>query len=333
MRAAVIESANEPLVLKDLPVPEPGPGQVRIAIRASGICGTDLHVWHGLFPVELPIVPGHEPVGIVDAIGDGVRSVRPGDRVGVSWAQRGCGTCPMCQKLKAKYCEESITWANLGGGHQEFMLAEETGCTLIPDAVSFEVAAPLFCAGFTVVSGYRNARPRPGDRVAVIGIGGLGHLALQVAKANGHEVIAITSSANKRDEALSLGADEVLVVAKHAGEELAAMGGADVVISTSNGMEQNSQVLYGLRPEGRMVTMAVGAKPIQVDPTLALSKQISLIGSMQNNREDMVEALDLAAAGKLKPALETYELDQVNEAMARLAEGKVRYRAVLRIAE
>ena len=151
------------------------------------------------------------------------------------------------------------------------------------------------------------------------------------AKANGHEVVAITSSAGKREEAISLGADEVLVVESHAGEELAAMGGADVVLSTSNGMEQNSQVLAGLRPEGRMVTMAVGGEPIRVDPILALSKQISLIGSMQNHREDLIEALDLAAAGKLKPALETYTLDQVNEAMIRLSEGKVRYRAVLQV--
>jgi 2-desacetyl-2-hydroxyethyl bacteriochlorophyllide A dehydrogenase len=329
MRAALITGINEPLAIRDVEVPEPGPGQVRIRIHASGICGTDIHVWHGQFPVELPIVPGHEPVGTIDACGPGVTAFSKGDRCGVSWLQRGCGTCPTCQRQKPKYCETGVTWANLGGGHQEFMLAEETGLTLIPEGVDWEVAAPLFCAGYTVVSGYRNARPQPGDRVAVIGIGGLGHLALQVAKAYGHEVIAVTSSENKQAEALELGADEVLVVKEHAGEELFAMGGVDVVISTSNGMKANSQILAGLRPEGRMVTMAVGTEAIEVDPVLALTRQISLIGSMQNDRSDMVEALDLAAAGKLKPALEVYPLDQVNEAMVRLAEGKVRYRAVL----
>lgn len=331
MRAVLIEKPNEPLVVRDVEVPEPGPGQVRIRMRASGICGTDIHVWHGLFPVEFPIVPGHEPVGTIDACGPGVTTLRPGDRCGVSWLQRGCGTCPTCQRQKPKYCENGVTWANLGGGHQEFMLAEETGVTLIPEGVDWEVAAPLFCAGYTVVSGYRNARPEPGDRVAVIGIGGLGHLALQVAKAYGHEVIAVTSSESKRAEARELGADDVLVVKEHAGEELLAMGGVDVVISTSNGMRANSQILAGLRPEGRMVTMAVGEGSIQVDPLLALSRQISVIGSMQNDRSDMVEALDLAAAGKLRPALEVYPLEEANEAMGRLAEGKVRYRAVLTI--
>ena len=329
MRAATIEKLSEPLAIRDVEVPVPGPGQVRIRMRASGICGTDIHVWRGHFPVELPIVPGHEPVGTIDVCGPGVTTLHPGDRCGVSWLQRGCGTCPTCQRQKPKYCEGGITWANLGGGHQEFMIAEETGVSLVPEGVDWEVAAPLFCAGYTVVSGYRNARPRPGDRVAVIGIGGLGHLALQVAKAYGHEVIAVTSSESKRSEALELGADEVLVVKKHAGEELFAMGGVDVVISTSNGMRGNTQILAGLRPEGRMVTMAVGEGAIELDPLLALTRQISLIGSMQNERSDLVEALDLAAAGKLKPALEVYPLEKVNDAMVRLAEGKVRYRAVL----
>lgn len=331
MRAAFLPAPNAPLEIRDVDVPEPGPGEVRIRMHASGVCGTDIHVWHGLFPVEYPLVLGHEPVGVVDAVGPGVTALRSGDRVGVSWVQGSCGRCGHCQRRREKHCEEQRTWMNHGGGHREFMIAEATGCTLVPDGLDWAAAAPMFCAGYTVMSGYRNARPRPGDRVAVIGIGGLGHLAVQVAKAFGHEVIAVTGSASKRREALELGADDVLVVQSHAGEELLAMGGVDVVISTSNSMQQNTQVLTGLRPEGRLVTMAVGEGSIQVDPMLALSRQIQVIGSMQDEREDLVDVLALAAAGKVVPKLELYPLDAVNRLMERQQAGEVRYRGVLQI--
>jgi D-arabinose 1-dehydrogenase-like Zn-dependent alcohol dehydrogenase len=218
-----------------------------------------------------------------------------------------------------------------GGGNAELMIAEAWGCTLLPEAIGWEDAAPIFCAGFTTMSGYRNARPKPGDRVAVIGIGGLGHLALQIAKAMGHEVIAVTSTENKRAEAKSLGADEVLVVKEHAGKELMAMGGADVVLSTSNNNEQNSQVVLGLRPGGRLVLMAIEGKPVQLDPMYTLMAQVSVMGSSQNAREDLVDLLDLVAKKRVTPKLEVYPLSDVNKAIERLQQGKVRYRAVMKI--
>ena len=328
MNAAVLTALQKPLEFKTLPDPEPGPGQVRIKVRASGLCGTDMHVWHGHFPIRLPAVIGHEPVGVVDKLGAGVTALRAGDRVGVSWHQVGCGRCRYCQEQRSQFCQSGRTWVQNGGGNGELMIAEASGCTLLPEGLSFEAAAPLFCAGFTVMSGYRNASPRTGDRVAVIGIGGLGHLALQIAKARGHETIAITSSESKRSEAKSLGADEVLVIREDAGKELAAIGGADIVLSTSNSMAQNSQVLGGLRPEGRFVGMALGAGKVEVDPMMLL-RQIQIRGASQNERRDLVEILDLAAAGKVKPALEVYPLAEINKAYVRLDEGKVRYRAVL----
>jgi len=332
MRAATLTKFDAPLTLRDVPVPTPGRGQVRIRMHASGVCGTDIHVWHGHFPVQVPVVLGHEPVGTIDELGEGVTGLKAGDRVGVSWVQKGCGACGHCQRHQDLYCDEAVTWMNHGGGHCEFMIAEAAGCTRIPEQLDWATAAPMFCAGFTVMSGYRNAAPRPGDRIAVIGIGGLGHLALQVVKAMGHELIAITGTPGKEQEARSFGADHVLTVKQHAGQELAAMGGADVVISTSNSMAQNSQVLAGLRPEGRFVTMAAGSEPIAVDPLLALSRQIVVKGSMQNRRADLVDVLELAVAGKVKPKLELYRLDQVNELMTRQKDGKVRYRGVLQIA-
>lgn len=331
MKAAYLTGLRQPLEFRDAPVPEPGPSEVRIRMQASGVCGTDVHFWHGQLTASLPIVLGHEPVGIIDALGPGVVSLQVGDRVGVSWCQAGCGRCRSCQRHRFSSCKNSVSWMNYGGGHQEFMIARAEGCTLLPDGLAWEPAAPMFCAGFTVMSGYRNGRPQTGERIAVIGLGGLGHLAIQIAKAYGHETVVITGTENKRKEAMDLGADEVLVVKNHAGKELADMGGVDVILSTSNSMPQNSQVLDGLRPRGRFVSMAIGEGKLEIDPLAALDREIEVIGSQQGAREYMVEILELAAAGKVKPMLEVYPMDQANEVMNRLESGKVRYRSVLTI--
>ena len=179
------------------------------------------------------------------------------------------------------------------------------------------------------MSAYRAARPQSGERVAVIGIGGLGHLALQVAKSLGHEVVAITNSADKESDARTMGSDEVLIVKDDCGQQLQDIGGADVVLSFSPSMKQNSQVLKGLRPGGRFVTTAVSAEPIQGDPVQMLFKQTSIIGSAHNDPADLLEILNLVAAGKVKPRLEIYRMDEINRVLARLAEGKVRHRAVI----
>jgi D-arabinose 1-dehydrogenase-like Zn-dependent alcohol dehydrogenase len=329
MRTVYFTGIQQPFELREAPLPEAGPGEVRIRVQASGVCGTDAHYWDGTLGLPAPWILGHEPVGTIDALGPGVTHLREGDRVGVSWVQEGCGRCPHCQVRKPDYCADQHSWMTLGGGHREFMIARAAGCTLLPEGLDWAVAAPMFCAGYTVMSGYRNAQPRPGARIGVIGIGGLGHLAIQIAKARGHEVIAITSNPGKRHEALGLGADEVLVIREHAGNELAAMGGVDIVLSSSNAMRQNSEVLQGLRPEGKLISMAISQAAIELDPLFLLDHQIAVIGSQQCGREDLVEVLQLAAAGKVTPMLEIYPLHAINQVMTRLAEGKIRYRAVL----
>ncbi len=330
MKAAVIPQANRSWEVKDVPDPRPAPGQVLIRIRACGLCGTDLHALHGHLQASFPLITGHEPVGEIVATGAGVTDLVASDRVGVSWSQKGCGRCRFCQEGRSLYCEKAQTWAEVGGGHAELMLAWASGCTLLPEGLGWDEAAPVFCAGFTVVSGLRNGEPRPGERVAVLGIGGLGHLAIQYAKALGLEVFAVTGSPAKKDEAKKLGADEVIVGGDDPGKALTDAGGADVILGTTNSAAQVTKALTGLRPEGRFVNMGLLDGPIAADSALFLSRQIRLVGSMQNERRDLVEALDMVASGKVKPALEIYPLARINDAKERLETGKVRYRAVLK---
>lgn len=330
MRAALVTAFNQDWELKDIPAPKPRAGQVLIKIAACGMCGTDLHVHHGLFPLKPPFVAGHEPVGEIVKLGEGVATLKKGDRVGVSWAQKSCGRCEMCQSQRGPlYCSATESWMDIGGGFSELMLAWAQGCTLLPRNISYEDAAPVFCAGYTVFSGLRNAGPRPGERVAVLGVGGLGHLALQYAKALGLETLALTSRADKKKELEAMGAEGVVLAGEDPGKALEDAGGADIVLSTTNSAKQIAQVLSrGLRPEGRFVNMGVADAPLLIDGFSMMLKQTRLIGSTQNHRRDLVEALDLVARGKVKPRVEAYRLSEINKARERLFAGAVRYRAV-----
>jgi D-arabinose 1-dehydrogenase-like Zn-dependent alcohol dehydrogenase len=330
MRASVLTSYNEPWQLKDMPDPHPEDGQVLIRVEASGLCGTDVHVHKGLMPfVKTPVVCGHEPVGKIVEVGRGVIGLKVGDRVGVSWIQQGCGRCRACMEQRESSCQASSTWASLGGGNAELMRAYARGCTLVPDKLSSEEAAPMFCAGYTVMSGLRDANPRPGDRVAVIGIGGLGHIAVQVSKALGLETIAVTGTEDKVKPALALGADHAIVAGKDAGAALMAIGGADVVLSTSNSGAHVAQAIGGLRPEGRLVILGVPDAPLQLNAMSVMFPLRHVLGGSQGERRDLVELLDLAAAGKVKAKLETYPLEKINEVRERQEQGKVRFRAVI----
>ncbi|HEY6478156.1 MAG TPA: alcohol dehydrogenase catalytic domain-containing protein [Polyangia bacterium] len=329
MRAAVLTEFNKDWQFQTLPDPRPAPGQVVIRIRASGMCGTDLHAHHGHLGAKLPIVLGHEPAGEIVELGAGVLDLRVGDRVGVFWNQKGDGRCAVCQAGRPDRCPNAQSWMHLGGGNSELMLAWATGCALIPDGLSFEAAAPLFCGGYTVMSGLRNGEPKPGERVAIIGVGGLGHLALQLSKAVGLETFAVTGQADKKAELKELGADEVLLAGDDPGKALQDAGGADVILSTTNSAKQIAAAFAGLRPQGRFVNMGVPDGPLVLNPMTLMWGQRQLRGSSQDERSDLYEALTLAAAGKVKPKLELYPLARANEARERLQAGKVRYRAVL----
>ncbi len=326
MKAAVVPAAHGKWQVKDVPTPKLQPGQVLIRIGASGICYTDVHITEGRLPTEFPRTIGHEPVGEIVEIGPGVTTRKVGDRVGVPWFQNSCGRCEWCMRGKPNFCANSIgTGIQTQGSHAEFMPAYAASTVLLPDGLSYEQAAPIFCAGFTVWSGLRWADPKPHERVAVVGVGGLGHLAVQYSKAAGFETIAISRSPDKDKAIKEMGADIVV----RDGQGLEDAGGADVILGTSNSNSAMADSVKGLRPDGRLIIMGVEAKPLEFSPFDFISKRMRVIGSTQNHPEHLYEALDLAAKGKVKVKTETYPLDEIGRAYERVVDGKVRFRAVV----
>ncbi len=325
MKAAVVSAPHAKWEVREVPTPTPGPGQVLIKIKASGLCYTDVHITEGMLPTRFPRTLGHEPVGDIVGLGTGVTSRKVGDRVGVPWVQGSCERCEWCRRGKPIFCaEQLVTGISTQGGHAEFMLAEARATMLVPDALSYEQAAPIFCAGYTVWSGLRLAEPASGERIAVVGVGGLGHLAVQYAKAAGFTTIAVTHSKDKEALIRKLGADEVVAD----GKGLLKAGGADVILGTSNSYASLTDSLQGLRPDGRLVVMGASSESIPVTSEL-IFKRVRILGSTQNGVEYLHEALDYAARGRVKVMAETFPLADVARAYERVAAGSVRFRAVI----
>jgi alcohol dehydrogenase len=326
MQAAVVPAVSGNWQVKDVPQPQLGPNQVLVKMHASGICYTDVHETLGHIPGEFPRILGHEPVGEIVAVAPDVTTRKVGDRVGTAWVQQTCGRCEWCQRGERMFCPyQKATAIQLQGGHAEYMPMYADATYLIPEKVSYEQSAPIFCAGYTVYSGLRAADPKPHERVAVLGIGGLGHLAVQYAKAAGFETFAISHSPDKDKMIRDLGADEIV----RDGKSLAAAGGADIVLSTSNSTKSMVDSIQGLRPLGRIVTMGVDAEPISVSLVDLLMKRLRIIGSSQNGPEYLYEALDFVAQGKVKTMVETYPLAEAPKAYQRVVDGKARFRVVL----
>lgn len=335
MKAAVLTGTNKPWEVQELPKPTIEPDQVLVKVRACGICFTDIWTQRGAAGDIFPITPGHEVVGEVVEVGSGVRTRKVGDRVGTTWVQQTCGRCGYCKENhpitgQAAYnCEAPrLTGFTTAGGQAEYVALTATGTILIPDNLKFTDAAPILCAGYTVWSGICSADPKPNETIAVHGIGGLGHLAIQFAKAAGHKTIAVTSSDDKHDLCRQLGAD---VVVKN-GAELRDAGGADIIILCSNSYEAGKDVFKGLAHNGRAVQVGLDPFSDFVIPTEAkpfFAQRQKVIGATHNGFNFLNQALQMAAEGKVKPMVEVFKNTELLKAVEKATKGEVRFRAVV----
>jgi D-arabinose 1-dehydrogenase-like Zn-dependent alcohol dehydrogenase len=333
MKTIVIREANAPWEIEDRPIPEAGPHQVLVRIHACGVCGTDLWMAQGVLSYRsFPLVLGHEGVGEVVAVGEGVTERKVGDRVGIPMVQKRCGICDFCREehpnsfVTAANCANPVlTGVNVDGAHAEYAVADVGGTVLIPDEVPDELAAPTLCAGYTVWAALRRADARPGGRVAVVGVGGLGHLAIQYAKAAGYHVTAVTHTPAKQQLAADLGADEVVPD----GAALKASGGADVLMHTSSHHAAVVDAMAGLRPWGKLVMNGIAVDEMRLPALELVSNSYQVIGSAHNGLEYLAEALGFVARGQVKPVVEVFGADRADEAVKRVTSGDVRFKAVI----
>ncbi|MDG9706036.1 zinc-dependent alcohol dehydrogenase [Streptomyces sp. DH37] len=334
MRAAVVRTLGEPLVIEDRPDPRPGPGQVSIRVEASGLCHTDIHAARGDWPAkpEPPFVPGHEGVGIVERLGDGVTHLSVGQRVAVPWLGWACGRCEHCLSGWETLCErQRNTGYGVDGGHAEKMLAHADFAQPVPDGVDPREAAPLTCAGVTTYKAVKVAGVGPTDLVAVSGIGGLGHLAVQYAKIAGATVAAVDVTDDKLALAGELGADILIDARKEdPAEVLRRHGGAHAAIALAVDDRATAALQRGLRRGGRLVLVALpagGALRVPVFDTVL--NGISVIGSIVGTRQDLAEVFELHAAGRTRVIYETRPLEAVNDCVEEILGGQIRARVVL----
>jgi propanol-preferring alcohol dehydrogenase len=335
MQAAVVEQFGKPLVLREWYIPTPGPGQIVVKTEACGVCGTDIHASRGEWPLKPtpPFIPGHEAIGIVCAVGAGVSIVKEGDRVGVPWLHSACGHCEYCLKGWETVCPEAqFSGYTVNGGFAGYVLADPNYVAHIPKGLSAVEAAPLICAGITTYKGIKQTEARPGEWVAISGIGGLGHLAVQYAKAMGLLVAAIDIDDKKLAHAKELGAD--LTFNAKNGDPAVALkkatsGGAHGVLITAPSLIAFKQGIGMTRKLGTCVLVGLPPGEFPVPLFDVVANCITVRGSFVGTREDMAETLDFAARGLVKADVELQPLSAINEVFTRLEHGDVAARVVL----
>lgn len=335
MHAAVVELFGKPLAFREVAVPTPGPGQILVKTEACGVCHTDLHAAHGDWPLKptLPFIPGHEGIGRVEAVGAGVTIVKEGDRVGVPWLYSACGHCEHCLSAWETVCGEAeFGGYTKNGGFAEYILADPNYVAHIPDGLTPQQAAPLICAGITTYKGIKVSDARPGEWIAISGAGGLGHLAIQYAKAMGLQVCAVDIDDGKLDHARRLGAD--LVVNAKSPDAVEAIrtgtgGGAHGVLITAPSLSAFKQGIAMARKRGTCVLVGLPPGEFPVPLFDVVANCITIRGSFVGTREDMAEALAFAADGRVKADIELQPLSAINTVFDRLEHGDVPSRVVL----
>ena len=338
MRAAVAHKFGQPLTIDEVAIPDPGEGQVLVKVEASGVCHTDLHAADGDWPVKPtpPFIPGHEGAGFVEAVGRGVKHVKEGDRVGIAWLHSACGRCDFCLTGWETLCpHQQMSGYSVNGTFAQYALGHADYVGRLPDNVPFIDIAPILCAGVTTYKGLKETQARPGEWVVISGVGGLGHVAVQYAKAMGLHVAAIDMGADKLNLAHSLGADLTIdagvddpasVIQKN-------IGGAHGVLVTAVSLGAFRQAIGMLRRGGTCVLCGLPPGEFPVSIFDLVLNRYTLRGSIVGTRKDLEEALAFAADGKVRATIETQPLESINAVFDRLKRGKVNGRVVLDIAQ
>ncbi len=332
MRAAIVTGFKEPLEVRDVEVPKPGPDQVLVRIEASGLCHTDIHAAHGDWPVKprLPLIPGHEGVGRVVELGEDVDTLALGDRVALPWLALACGRCRYCIAGRETYCQQpQYMGYTIDGGYAEYAIGYASHVVRVPDSVSSIDAAPITCAGVTTYAALKSARPQPAETVMVVGIGGLGHLGLQYGATFGCRTIAVDVDDAKLQLAERLGADEIVDARGDQLAQVAAVGGADIALVTVPSPAAMQAAHACLNPTGRLVLVGLPADNTLSIPVFeTVLRGITVMGSLVGTRNDLADCFALHAAGRTQVITETRSLDSVNECFDEVLAGKVPARLV-----
>ena len=336
MRAAVVHAFGEPLTIDELPVPEPGPGEIVVRLAATGVCHTDLHAVRGDWAVKpaLPLVPGHEGTGHVAMVGDGVEGLREGDAVGVPWLHDACGHCEYCLTGWETLCPtQRNTGYSVNGTYADYVLARADYVGRLPAGADLEAIAPILCAGVTTYKGLKETEAKAGEWVAISGIGGLGHVAVQYAKAMGFNVAALDVDPAKLELASRFGAD--VTVDCRDREAVKALvrdtGGMHGVLVTAVSTAAFSQAIGIVRRKGTVVFNGLPPGEFATPVMPVVLKRITLRGSIVGTREDLAEALAFAASGKVKAEVSVEPLEAVNDVLERMEQGAINGRVVLRL--
>jgi len=332
MKAAQIPKPGADFEIVEREIPKPGAGQVRIKVQACGVCHSDMFTKEGAWPgIEYPRVPGHEVVGVIDEVSAGVTEWKEGQRVGVGWHGGQDGTCLWCRRGDFRNCQNlKVTGISYDGGYQQYMVAPVQALAAIPDGLSDVEAAPLLCAGVTTFNALRHGGAMPGDVVAVLGIGGLGHLGIQFASKFGYKVAAVGRGSESAALAKKLGASVYIDnKATNAAEALQKLGGAQVILATAPSSKSMSEVIDGLAPNGKLLVVGASMDPIEVTPIQLISGSRTVQGWAGGAPTDSEDTLRFAELSGVRPMIETYPLDKAAEAYARMMSGNAQFRVVL----
>jgi len=331
-----VPAPNQPFLLAERAVPDPGPGEVRVRVEACGICHSDMYTVGGHWPgIVYPRAPGHEVAGVVDALGAGAAGWAVGDRVGLGWHGGHCGYCDACRRGNFVLCMTAarVPGIHYDGGYSEYLLAPGVALARIPAGLSAVEAAPLMCAGVTTFNSLRNAGVRPPDLVAVLGIGGLGHLGVQFASKMGHRTVAIARGRDKEELARTLGAHEYIdSTASDPAAELQKLGGARAILATVTSGEAMNAVIGGLGQDGTLIVLGAAQTPLSVPPLVLIGGRRSVRGWPSGSSIDSQDTLAFAALNGVRPMTETFPLARAAEAYARMMSGDARFRVVLTMA-